>query len=102
ARCVAAVRAARPDIRFSRVLPVVLFGAALAGVVALPSDWAQLHPSPYKELSQTLAISGMRIIAERSSPLGQVAVVESSRVPFRHAPGQSLTSTHETPPQLAI
>jgi Spermine/spermidine synthase domain len=44
----------------------------------------------------------MRIIAERSSPLGQVTVVESSRVPFRHAPGQSLTSTHETPLQLAI
>ena len=41
-------------------------------------------------------------MAERSSPLGQITVVESARIPFRHAPGQSLASTREPPPQLAV
>ena len=99
---IAAAAAAKPCGLSPRVLPAVLFGAVLAGVLALPSEWAELHPSAYKELSQTLAVSGMRIVAERSSPLGVVTVVESSRIPFRHAPGQSIASTHEPPPQLAI
>jgi hypothetical protein len=99
---VAAVAAMKPCGFSPRALPAALFGAVLAGVLALPSEWAELHPSPYKELSQTLNISGMRIVAERSSPLGVVTVVESSRIPFRHAPGQSIASTHEPPAQLAI
>ena len=99
---VAAVAAVKPCGLSARVLPAVLFGAVLAGALALPPEWAELRPSAYKELSQTLTVSGMRIVAERSSPLGVVTVVESSRIPFRHAPGQSIASTHEPPPQLAI
>ncbi len=99
---VAAVAAVKPCGLSPRVLPAVLFGAVLVGVLALPSDWAELHPSAYKELSQTLTVSGTRVVTERSSPLGVVTVVESSRIPFRHAPGQSIASTHEPPPQLAI
>ena len=100
--CVAAVAAARTCAVSPRPLPAMLVGAAVVGVLALPSTWKELHPSPYKELSQTLAVSGMRIVAERSGPLGALTVVESARVPFRYAPGQSIASTHEPPPQLAL
>jgi predicted membrane-bound spermidine synthase len=99
---VAAAAAVKPCGLSPRVLPALLFGALLAGVLALVSEWTELRPSAYKELSQTLAVSGMRIVAERSSPLGAITVVESTRIPFRHAPGQSLVSLHEPPPQLAI
>ena len=99
---VAAAAAVKPCGISLRVLPALMSGAVLAGVLALLSEWAELHPSAYKELSQTLAVSGMRIVAERSSPLGVITVVESTRIPFRHAPGQSLLSLHEPPPQLTI
>ena len=75
---------------------------ALLMTAAAPAGWPKIHPSPYKDLSQTLNISGMRVIEERSSPLGQVAVVESTRIPFRYAPGMSLNALDEPPPQLEI
>ena len=99
---IAAAAAARPCGLSSRMLPAVLFGSVLAGVLILPREWTALRPSAYKELSQTLAIDGTRIVAERSSPLGQVTAVESARIPFRHAPGLSLGAKHEPPPQLAL
>ena len=99
---IAAAAAAKPCGLALRVLPAVLLGVALAGVLLLPPDWAGLRLSEYKELRQTLAVAGTRIVAERSSPLGALTVVESTRVPFRHAPGLSLGSPHEPPPQLAL
>ena len=69
--------------------------------IVIPADWIRLRPSEYKELAQTLRIDGTRIVAEASSPLGLVTVVESARVPLRHAPGMSLDATMEPPPQLA-
>ena len=99
---IAAAVAVKPCGLSRRILPAVLFGAALAGLLMLPRDWTGLRLSEYKELSQALAIDGTRIVAERSSPLGQVTVVESARIPFRHAPGLSLGAKHEPPPQLAI
>ncbi|ARO88075.1 SAM-dependent methyltransferase [Nitrosospira lacus] len=80
----------------------VFLGVAILVVVALPGNWLLMHPSAYKDLSQTLNITGMRVIEERSSPLGQITVVESSRIPFRHAPGMSLNAMDEPPPQLAV
>lgn len=72
-------------------------------VAAAPAErWIELRPSPYKELSQTLQVAGARVLAERSSPLAQVTVVENSRVPFRHAPGMSLASPAEPAPQLVL
>jgi SAM-dependent methyltransferase len=68
----------------------------------LPAAWIAPAMSPYKELSQTLRIPEARVIEERSSPLGLVSVLESPRVPLRHAPGLSLNATVEPPPQLAI
>jgi hypothetical protein len=60
---------------------------AIAVLVALmPSDRMRLHPSEFKDLSQALQVTGARVVAERSSPLGLVTVVESPVVPFRQAP----------------
>ncbi len=68
----------------------------------LPPAWTQLRLSPYKGLSQTLDIMGTALLSERSSPLGQLSVVESKQVPFRVAPGLSLNSVREPPPQLGV
>ena len=71
--------------------------------LVIPADWIRLRPSEYKELSQTLRIDGTRIVAEAvESRWVLVTVVESARVPFRHAPGMSLNATMEPPPQLAV
>jgi hypothetical protein len=75
---------------------------ALVLVALWPISWLSPQPSAYKELSQTLHIPGTRIIAERSSPLSQLSVVESAHVRFRHAPGLSLNTTVEPPDQLAV
>jgi SAM-dependent methyltransferase len=68
----------------------------------LPSAWMELRLSPYKALSEQLEVSGARVVAERSSPLGWIAVVESPRVPLRYAPGLSLNATAEPPEQLGL
>jgi len=61
-----------------------------------------LHPSPYKDLSQTLRITDRRVVTEHYSPLGLINVVESPAIPFRHAPGLSLNAELEPPAQLGI
>jgi SAM-dependent methyltransferase len=95
------VAAAVAAFRF-RLRPRWLSAALLGSAVALPLHWTGLHPSEYKELSQTLAIKGTRIVAERSSPMGLITVVESAVIPFRHAPGMSLNAVMEPPPQLGV
>jgi hypothetical protein len=86
----------------ARRLPAALLLAALAVPPLLPAQWVELIPSPYKDLSQALNIQGARVIAERSSPLGLLSVVDSPLAPLRHAPGLSLNATAEPPPQLGI
>jgi hypothetical protein len=76
--------------------------AAAAMAWALSSPLGGLRMSPYKELSQTLQVMGARVLTQTSSPLGMVTVVESPRVPFRHAPGLSLSAPGEPPEQLAL
>ncbi|HVW65214.1 MAG TPA: SAM-dependent methyltransferase [Nitrosospira sp.] len=75
---------------------------ALPAIAAAHAGWLKIHPSPYKDLSQTLNISGTRVIEERPGPLGDVSVVESTRIPFRYAPGMSLNALDEPPPQLEM
>lgn len=75
-------------------------GLAVLAAVALPA--MPVHSSAYKDLSQTLNITGARVAEERFSPLGQIAVVENTRVPLREAPGMSLNATSEPPPQLGV
>ena len=78
------------------------FALVAVAILALPGAWTLLQSSPYKELAQTLQISGARVVAEVSSPLGVITAVESPRVPFRHAPGLSLLAETEPPAQIAL
>ena len=75
-------------------------GAAL--LFLLPPAWTSLAISPYKGLSQQMRISGSTRITELSSPLGMLTVVANNLVPFRYAPGLSLTAESEPPAQLGI
>ena len=78
----------------------VFVGLAVLAAVALSG--IQVHSSAYKDLSQAMNIAGARVIEERTSPLGQIAVLENTRVQLRHAPGMSLNVTSEPPPQLGV
>jgi spermidine synthase len=81
-------------------LPVFFAVLAVLALVAMPAQ--QIHLSPYKDLSQAMNIAGARVVEERSSPLGQITVVENTLVPLRDAPGMSLNATLEPPPQLGV
>jgi hypothetical protein len=88
-----------------RARPAAWVGAAalaLVVVVTLPVTLLRFEPGPYKGLSQALLVDGTRVVVERSSPLGRITVIESPRVPLRSAPGLSLVSTSEPPPQLGL
>lgn len=97
----AALASLRPGLR-----PVIAAAGSLvaAGLVlwVLHGQLGKPRLSPYKELSQTLEVVGTRVLAETSSPLGVVTVVESPRVPFRYAPGLSLNAPGEPPEQLGL
>ena len=62
----------------------------------------ELKQSSYKSLPQTLLINGTEVIEQDSSPFGVISIVDSTVVPFRHAPGLSLSSTAEPLPQLGV
>lgn len=99
----AALGAALAAIDFRR--PRLAVALALAGIaVALlwPAGWLAPRPTPFKALPRTLLLPGAQVIAERSSPRGWLAVVDSPQVPLRHVPGLSLTATQEPAPQLGI
>lgn len=88
-----------------RLAPRLLWsGTAVLCAVAvwLAAEHSVLTLSPYKPLSQILRIPGAHTVAEHSSPLGLLTVVESPQVPLRHAPGLSLVARTEPPPQLAV
>jgi Spermine/spermidine synthase domain len=68
----------------------------------LPKSWTELELSPYKGLSQTLRITGTKVVSHSSSPLGLITVVESPVIPFRHAPGLGLNANDEPPEQIAV
>lgn len=82
--------------------PAALLLAGAGASMLMPAAWLAPAMSPYKELPQTLRIPGARVVLERSSPLGLVSVVESPRIPLRHAPGLSLNATTEPPPQWGV
>ncbi len=70
--------------------------------VLIPASLIQLSASPYKDLSQTLRITGTRVVEQRSNPLGLISVVESTKIPLRYAPELSLNALTEPPPQLGL
>ena len=80
-----------------------LFAACGLIVLFVQFDFLdRLHISEYKGLRQALQVPGAEIIEERSTPLGYISVVKSPTIPFRHAPGLSLTREREIPEQLGI
>jgi SAM-dependent methyltransferase len=85
--------------RWGRAWPLLLLPLL---PLLLPATWTTPLISPYKGLSQTLQIGGTQIIAEHSSPLGLLSVVESPLLPLRYAPGLSLQASSEPPPQLGV
>ena len=91
-------------LRSGALLLVLTIGAAAIAIVAvLPGgEGMRLRPSPYKDLSQALQVSGARVLAESASPLAEITVLESSLVPFRYAPGMSLASPIEPALQLGV
>ena len=80
--------------------PALIAAAIL--VLIWPSDWLKPNISEFKGLVTTLQIIGTELVQESFSPLGLLSVVQSHRIPFRHAPGLSLTTQTEPPPQIAI
>ncbi len=80
-------------------LPPLLLAVSFAGA---PPALLELRLSPYKGLSQQLAVQGTTVLAERSSPLGLLTVVANQRVPLRQAPGLSLTAPTTVPEQLGV
>jgi len=73
------------------VVAVIAFGGGLS-----------LKPSEFKGLSQALQVVDSQVLAEASSPLGLLTVVDSPTVPVRHAPGLSFNARHIPPEQLAV
>ena len=96
-----AVIATREVVLRPNAVLLLLFSAALFSVLFFARDFT-LKMNVYKDLSQTLQISGTKIIEKRSSPLGMLSVVQSPDVPFRYIPGLSMASDVEPPQQLGI
>lgn len=81
-----------------------MIGAAL-GIVAVIAARPLALPlsiSQFKELSHALRVPGARVMEERSTPLALLTLVESPRVPFRHAAGLSLAFSGEVAGQLGL
>jgi SAM-dependent methyltransferase len=85
----------------NRLVMVNVLALALL-FAALPHNWLEFRMSPYKGLKQTLEVMDTRLVMETSGPLGLLTVVASPSVPFRHAPGLSLSTRFEPPEQLAM
>jgi spermidine synthase len=100
--CAAAMASLDRTVYRSRWLPLLLLCWALILPGVWPEAWVGLRLSEYKGLSQALRVPETHVISARSSPLGLLSVVRSPTIPFRHAPGMSLNSAHEPPPQLGI
>ena len=84
---------------------VRVIAAAMAGLSllwTLPGAWFTPQPSVFKALPQALSARGAEIIVERSTPLGVLTVVRNDLIPFRMAPGMSLGSGRQPPPQLGL
>lgn len=77
---------------------------AAGGLVAilLPEAWLAPRFSDYKDLKLALQVPGAEAVYRTSSPLAQITVVDSPRVPVRYAPGLSLASRATPPPQLGL
>jgi len=87
--------ARKPLLAVQAIFLVVLF-------FGIPQEWLGMRMSQYKGLSQALQVVDARVLTVSSSPLGLLTVVESTRVPFHHAPGLSFNTSFVPPEQLAV
>ena len=78
------------------------FAVLAMAVFALHTSPFELRLSEYKGLAQAERVSGATVVASRFSPLGLLSVVENPVVPFRYAPGLSVTAPAPLPDQVAI
>ena len=90
------------ECRVSSRATWVLLASLAVIPLAVPAHWIGLKMSPYKDLSQTLRITGSQVLARRSSPLGLIDIVGNDVVPLRHAPGLSLNAQTGPPAQLGL
>jgi SAM-dependent methyltransferase len=91
------------SLRFRPRWPAVFFaGGALLQPILLSHSSIAIAPVEYKGLSQMLQVLGMRVLTERSSPLGLLTAVHSPDLPLRHVPGMSLNAVFEPPEQIGI
>lgn len=86
---------ARPALKIAGLVGMF---AVLAGIGVNTT----LQPTPYKTLEQYLRIAGAAIVAERSSPLGLLQVLENRDIPLRYAPGMGLAGLQEPPEQKGV
>ncbi len=80
-------------------------GMVLAGALIwllIPQDWTALRIAEHKGLAVARSVLGAKVVEQRFGPLGLVSVVESPAVPFRSAPGLSLTASALPPEQIAL
>ncbi len=82
--------------------PSAFATAVLLLALLWPPSLLEPRISEYKALSKALAVPGAEVVASRSSPLGSLAAVSSSRIPFRVAPGLSLVHPGEVPEQILV
>lgn len=85
--------------RWAQLLAALLMVSVL---LLLPGEWKTRQLSEYKPLPQTLLVPGSRIVSERSNALALLSLVDSGKIPFRHAPDLSLLNTAPIPQQLAL
>ena len=88
-----------PAPNFARL---VLPALAATSALLLPHSWLAPRITEFKGLPRTLEVMGAEVAAESSSPYGLLTIVRNDTIPFRHAPGRSLTATSELPPQDAV
>jgi hypothetical protein len=75
----------------------------LLALGALASTHALRPPvNEFKGLAKALLVRDARVLAERHSPYGWLAVLASPRVPLRQAPGLSLANPQEPAVQLGM
>jgi spermidine synthase len=86
--------------RRGRALVLALCGIAVAALV--PGAALKPRLSQYKDLSHALSVPGAEVVEQRFSPLGQITLVHSPQVPFRHGPGLSLGSPAPPPAPFAL
>lgn len=94
---IAAALAAR-----GRALHVAIVGTGIA-LLSLAATGTLAPPvNEFKGLAKALLVRDAHIVAERHSPYGWLAVVESPRLPLRQVPGLSLGNLQEPAPQLGL